>query len=358
MDNSNFSPITALDLMEKNVKGISYCIDAFLPTGLAVLAGSPKAGKSFFIFDMGIHIAEGEPFLGYQVNRSGVLYYALEDSENRLKDRLLGFVEEAPANLYISTSAPTLEDGLLEQIRSFVETHPDTRLIIIDTLQKIRKNAEASYGNDYAELADIKTLADLLGICILVIHHTRKASDADPFNKILGTNGIAGTADTLFVLDKNPKDPDNAILHCRGRDIEERKLKLRRNHDNGAWDLVSDSQSAPMDFLPQPLMELLKIMAGTERYNGDNTTLCDSINKHLSRPIQPKTLKQLMNRHREELEDLGLFYEDFRSNGKRYIDITYISACGTCGTDGTNDTCVPRDTCATDVTVDLSDILV
>ena len=350
MEISNFSPITAYELMEKDVKSIRYCIDTFLPAGLVVLAGSPKAGKSFFIYDMSIHVAKGEPFLGYKANRSSVLYYALEDSESRLKDRLLGFVEEAPANLYISTSAPTLEDGLLEQIRRFVETHPDTRVIIIDTLQKIRKNAEASYGNDYSELAGIKTLADLLGICILVIHHTRKANDADPFNKILGTNGIAGTADTIFVLDTNPKDPDNAILHCKGRDIEERKLKLRRNHDNGAWDLVADSQSEPAEFLPQPLLELIKFMSGVEEYHGDNTSLCECINKSLKRPIQSKTLKQLMNRHREELEDAGLFYEDYRSNGKRYIDITYIAVCDTNGTNDTDDTCVTSDT------VDMSDI--
>ena len=369
MENSNFSPITASDLMEKNVKSIRYCIDTFLPTGLVVLAGSPKSGKSFFIYDMSIHVANGEPFLGYNVNRSSVLYYALEDSENRLKDRLLGLVEEAPDNLYIATSAPTLEDGLLGQIYSFVENHTDTRLVIIDTLQKIRKNADMSYGNDYSELASIKTLADSLDICILVIHHTRKANDADPFNRILGTNGIAGTADTIFVLDKAPKDTDNAILYCRGRDIEERKLKLKRNHDNGAWDLVSDSQTAPEDFLPQPLMVLLKIMEETEQYHGDNTTLCDKINQHLLRPIQPKALKQLMNRHRDELEKAGLFYEDHRSNGKRYIDIIYIATCDTMDTSVPNDTCdttdtsVPNGTCGTtdtdgiSDTCDMSDIL-
>lgn len=45
------------------------------------------------------------------------------------------------------------DTGLLRQIREFTDKHPDTRLIIIDTLQKVRTAADVSYGCDYNDLA-------------------------------------------------------------------------------------------------------------------------------------------------------------------------------------------------------------
>ena len=53
--------------------------------------------------------------------------------------------------LHFATAAGKIGNGLDEQLENFVREHPDTRLIIIDTMQKIREvGGEAySYASDY-----------------------------------------------------------------------------------------------------------------------------------------------------------------------------------------------------------------
>ena len=353
---SDFLPINAADLMNKRLNPIRFCVEDFLPTGLALLAGEPKLGKSFFALDLSLHVANGEPFFENNVNPSSVLYYALEDPERRLKDRLDGFCEEAPKNLYLPTSAPTIAQGLTTQISDYVAKDPSIKLVIIDTLQKIRDPhhvVDMSYSRDYAELQILKKLADSLDICILLIHHTRKGKDENPFHRILGTQGIMGTADTIFVLEHDSKHLNQAILHATGRDIESFDMKLKRNSENGAWDFVSNSNTAPKDFLAEPLIALVDHMSKVMTYKGDNTTLCEAINKQLKNPITPRRMKQLMNRNEDRLRTLGLTYESYPSNGKRYVSVTYapIQTCAPC------DTLEPIVTCDTNVTDDTTDTM-
>ena len=80
------------------------------------------------------------------------------------------------------------------------DTEQALKIIVIDTLQKIREATENSYGSDYKELSVLKILADKLGIVILLVHHTRKCSDSDPFNMISGSTGLSGCVDGSMVL--------------------------------------------------------------------------------------------------------------------------------------------------------------
>lgn len=121
-----------------------------------------------------------------------------------LKTRL---TDEVPSNVHFVTDCSKLDEKLEEQIRTFVDEHMDTVLIIIDTFQLIRSaNKDSGYSNDYLEVQKLKKLADELKIAILLVHHLRKQGDSDPINEISGTNGIAGCADALFVLKKSKGD--------------------------------------------------------------------------------------------------------------------------------------------------------
>ena len=93
-----------------------------------------------------------------------------------------------------------------EQIINFLNEHTDTKLVIIDTLQKVRDSKGSTgkagmYGNDYDDISSIKRIADEYNIAVLAIHHLRKLKDSDdPFNEVSGSTGIIGAADTNFIL--------------------------------------------------------------------------------------------------------------------------------------------------------------
>ena len=69
---------------------------------------------------------------------------------------------------------------------------------LIDTLQKVREmGSEAySYADDYQIVGKLKQFADRNGLCLLVVHHTRKQPSGDKFEMISGTTGLLGCADT------------------------------------------------------------------------------------------------------------------------------------------------------------------
>lgn len=99
--------------------------------------------------------------------------------------------------LYFATNAKQLGNGLDEQLELFVKEHEHTKLIIVDTLQKVREvgGDSYSYANDYEIISKLKKFADNHGICVLIVHHTRKQPAGDNFEMISGTTGLLGCAD-------------------------------------------------------------------------------------------------------------------------------------------------------------------
>ncbi len=79
-------------------------------------------------------------------------------------------------------------------MRKIVKEHKDTKLIIIDTLQKVRDESKEtySYASDYQIIARLKQFAGAYGICLILVHHTRKHQADDKFDMISGTNGFLG----------------------------------------------------------------------------------------------------------------------------------------------------------------------
>ena len=121
-------------------------IDGLLYPGTYLFVGAPKVGKSFLVAQLAFHISTGQPLWEFPVQKSTVLYLALEDDYQRLQDRMFRmFGVESTEHLHFATCAKQLGSGLEEQLELFLHEHPDTRLIIIDTLQKVREVGGVSY---------------------------------------------------------------------------------------------------------------------------------------------------------------------------------------------------------------------
>ena len=313
-------------LMDTRLEPIRFCVDTLLPQGLIVLGGAPKIGKSWWVLDLCIRIAKGEPVWNMPTTKGTTLYLCLEDTLRRVQKRLLCITDDVPANAFFATAAHKLSDGLCDEIRTFVKEHPDTRFVAIDTFQIVRNsNTDTSYGNDYDEIRMLKQVADELGITLLLVHHLRKQGDNDPLNKLSGTTGIAGGVDTVFVLDKSNRGDNQASLVCTGRDIEFRKLELKFSESDFVWELVSDSREEPETLLPSEMEQLVQLIREQQYFKGGNSEFTEWFNAQTGSSVSAKGFKQMMNKWRYQLEDLGVHYHDFRSNGVRLLEIVYAA---------------------------------
>lgn len=216
-------------------------VEGLLYNGTYLFVGSPKIGKSFFMAQIGYHISKGLPLWDFPVRQGTVLYLALEDDYARLQKRLSQmFGMEGSENFYFATKSKSLNAGLEQQLVQFVTEHKDARLIIIDTLQKVREvgGDKFSYASDYEIVTKLKAFSDHYGICFLVVHHTRKMESSDSFDMISGTNGLLGAADGAFVMQKEKRTDNKAVLEVAGRDQQDQKLWLNFNRERCVWELT------------------------------------------------------------------------------------------------------------------------
>ena len=206
MNDPAYLPTISMNELYENVyQSRPPVIDGLLYPGTYLFAGAPKVGKSFLMAQLAYHVSMGLPLWDYPVHKGTVLYLALEDDHRRLQERLYRmFGMDGTNDLLFSICAKQVGAGLEEQLKRFVQEHPDTKLIIIDTLQKIREAGgdKYSYANDYEVVGKLKHLADACGVCLLLVHHTRKQQADDKFDMISGTNGLSGAADGAFLLQK------------------------------------------------------------------------------------------------------------------------------------------------------------
>ena len=270
-------------------------IDGLLYNGTYLFVGSPKIGKSFFMAQIGYHISKGLPLWGFSVRQGTVLYLALEDDYARLQKRLSQmFGMEGSENFYFATKSKSLNAGLEQQLVQFVTNHKDARLIIIDTLQKVREvgGDNYSYTNDYQIMARLKSFADAHGLCLLLVHHTRKQNADDKFDMISGTSGLLGAADGAFLLQKEKRTGNAATLEVSGRDQQDQKLYLIRNIENLLWNLQK-AETELWKEPPEPLLdEIAELVRKVNPYwEGSPTALVTLINVD----IQPHVITRKLN---------------------------------------------------------------
>lgn len=310
--------------MDMDYKPIKFAVRDFLTQGLAILAGAPKTGKSFFALWLCLCVAKGENVWNYETQQGTVLYLCLEDNAIRLQNRILTITDDAPANLFFCWEAEGLGDGLEEQIKNFIWNNKDTVLIVIDTLQCIRKQSlDYSYGTDYKEIQSLKKIADEFQITILLIHHLRKQESKDSFHMISGTTGLQGAADSILVMTENTRGSGSVKLSVVGRDIEPRELKLERD-ENNVWIKEEDS----LENENEPTDEIVSIvdrcMKKYDFLSGEPSMLSEILSKDSGKVISHLTLLKRLKKSSAELLRIGYVFHIRRSDGKRIMEISKI----------------------------------
>ena len=245
MDNK-LKTVDAETLLSTPMSKTMFIVDGLISQGVNVISGASKIGKSWLMLWLGLQVAQGNSIWGLPTLQCDVLYLSLEDTRRRIKDRLYNLTDSAPDNLYFAVTSGLIGGGLEEQITDFLTEHPATKLVIIDTLQKVRDSKGSTgkagmYGNDYDDISSIKRIANGFNIAILLVHHLRKLQDSDdPFNDVSGSTGIIGAADTNFIL-RRKRSGNAATLLVSGRDVEYQELTLQFN--DLVWELVERKNS-------------------------------------------------------------------------------------------------------------------
>ena len=326
--------INAEDLQNRTYEPTYFLVEELIPEGLHILAGAPKIGKSWLALWLCLCVAQGQPLWNFATTQGEVLYLSLEDSFQRIQTRLFDLTEDAPSTLHFAIMADTLKHGLEQQIEQFLTGHPDTKLVVIDTLQRVRGTGSDSnlYANDYQDIGLLKKLADKRHIAILLIHHLRKLHDDDPMNMISGSTGLSGAADSTFVLQKSSRLANIASLHCTGRDIPDRTLKLEFGEEDHVWKLLEDSKtcSGASKISTLQLTKLLsELLRADSIYLGSPSALSAKIDPDGTLGITPKKITRLVRESVAALREKGILADTYTygKKGKTACTAHHIREC-------------------------------
>ena len=236
------------DLLDKDIPSIEWIVANLLPSGLILLGGKSKAGKSWFALNLCLAISEGHLAFGsLSCQPQKVLYLTLEDHERRVQYRvkkLLNNCKVSKKFLYATEwsrfAMPSKDykgdDGYSELRKTLIE-HSDIKLVVIDTWQKIRPSKRGyrdDYESDYAHLSQIQELAQQHNCAIMLVHHARKDNEnAAKQDSLLGSTAIAGAADLIWILERKHNGSEG-LLTPSGRDIQD-ESPIAFNFDNGNW---------------------------------------------------------------------------------------------------------------------------
>ena len=318
--------VSMTELYQTPYKSRPPIIDGLLYGGAYILAGAPKIGKSFLVAQIAYHISTGKKLWDYDVHQGTVLYLALEDDYQRIQSRMfMMYGVEDSSNLYFATAANKIGNGLDEQLEFFINEHPDTKLIIIDTMQKIREvGGEAySYASDYEIIGRLKQFADKHCICVLIVHHTRKQPAGDTFEMISGTTGLLGCADGSLLMQKKKRTALEATIDVVGRDQQDQILYLSKDPNTQIWNLDKTETELHRE-PPDPVLEAVARLVTSEQpeWTGSPSELAEALDTGMAANALTKYLNVKCGRLTDEY---GISYENKAKHSGRRVTLTYTT---------------------------------
>jgi len=245
------------DLLKKAFPPDNWLITCLITTGLTILTGASKIGKSWLCLQIVAALDQELFFLGsLRAQKCDVLYLSLEDTEKRIQGRLQkqGITTFNGSKLETKRCTPSA-------LRAYLKANPQFKVIIIDTFQKFMGLDDL---NNYAEtvngMSALKEIADELDRAILVIHHTRKSAeiDSDHLQSGLGSTGLPGTADQIMTL-RRKRGSAEATLQVSGRDVEDTTYSLIWDKDICSWSITQQEALKPLlSEVQQQILDLLE----------------------------------------------------------------------------------------------------
>jgi hypothetical protein len=153
-----------------------YIVKGILPTsGIVVVWGPPKCGKSFWVFDVTAHVAAGWSYRGRRVKQCAVVYFALE-GQLGFEARKEAFSKEHNVNdlpFYLSTDRIVLPRDGNAIITSIKQNFPDVTpgIVVLDTLNRSISGSENDPGDMGAYVRAADLIRETFGCLVIIIHH-------------------------------------------------------------------------------------------------------------------------------------------------------------------------------------------
>ena len=268
------------DLLADTIPPPRPIVDGLLHEGMLLFGGKSKRGKSWLMLDLALAVATGNPVWQHfsTLEPQPVLYLALEDGRGRIQRRLRAIQPgiQTTGKLQLLYDFPLLNDGGIERLRHYIETW-HYRLVVLDVLARVepaaKGHSDKTYHDIYRMFAPLQDLHRRHPFCLAMLTHLRKAEAEDIFDTLHGSVAYQGAQDTLWVLERPPRDAVG-VLHLREKDSDDQALHV--SFVDGHWEFLGYDTEVKLSQGRQDILELFE--------EKERALSIDEILKGLSRP--------------------------------------------------------------------------
>lgn len=247
------------DLLARAPDYIEWLVPDLLTTNeLFLLAAAPRAGKSLLAMELARCIASGQKFLDRPVTQGPVVFVRCEDSETKTKERETAQGWEPGLPVYWLDKFKLQDLPHLREIAVDLEA----RLIILDTLSRVRDGAISESSAEMSQVLEpLQEMAQELGICVLLIHHTGKVKLDDVngfvevFDSIRGSSAIRAVCRGTIIIAPDDRSGYRLCVengHTKENLLVELDLNTLRWKLKGRWNPTTvnmDQKQQALDFL-------------------------------------------------------------------------------------------------------------
>jgi hypothetical protein len=192
----------------------TYVVDKIIPRlGIVVVWGKPKCGKTFWTFDLEMHVALGREYRGHRVEQGEVLHIACEGVAGlgtrkeawRLhhiagkSDVEIEAIDNAPFHLCKDTALDLIKDvdTVVADIGLQYGGRP-IKIITIDTLNRSLRGSESKDDDMAAYVRAATLLAEKFQCVVTIIHHCGHNEE-----RPRGHSSLLGAVDALIEIKKD-----------------------------------------------------------------------------------------------------------------------------------------------------------
>ncbi len=281
------------DLLADTIPPPRPIVEGLLHEGMLLFGGKSKRGKSWLMLDLALAVATGNPVWQHFPTREPqpVLYLALEDGRGRIQRRLRAIQPgiQTTGKLQLLYDFPLLNDGGIERLRHYIETW-HYRLVVLDVLARVepaaKGHSDKTYHEIYRMFAPLQDLHRRHPFCLAMLTHLRKAEAEDIFDTLHGSVAYQGAQDTLWVLERPPRDAVG-VLHLREKDSDDQALHV--SFVDGHWEFLGHDTEVKLSQGRQAILELFE--------EKERPLSIDEILKGLSRPrSRYQTVRKTLHR--------------------------------------------------------------
>lgn len=220
-------PYFWFDEAEPDLDANDFVENLLTSTAMSVVYGPSNCGKTFFVLDLALHVAQGAPWRGLETDRGAVVYLSLEGAQG-IRNRLAAFrmhhgingrlpfiVMPKPVNLLDDAADVAAVIQLIEHAAG--ETRLPVRMVVIDTLSRAMAGGNENSSEDMTALIrNCDQIRAQTSAHICIVHHSGK----DEAKGARGHSSLRAATDTEIEIKADPDRKISTVRIAKQRDLE------------------------------------------------------------------------------------------------------------------------------------------